>query len=267
MLPPRLPAAVMAALMICLCVTASTGTAAAAPPRSAPAVVSFPQRRIASVQRLAALGDSVPAGGACSCTPFPRRVAALIAARAGHGVITHNDAVGGLTTLLLLEQLRHDRGIRSDVAWASVVLVEVGANDISSRTCGLTVSCYSPAVRRVGTLLDAVVHQIKVLRGRRATAIVLIGYWNIWRDGAVARARGAAYVAASVALTKAVNVEIAASSRRNGVTYVDLWVPFRGTTDRDDTALLAADGDHPNARGHQVIAVAIARALARRILT
>ena len=265
--PLRTSAVAVAALLLGLSLATSTSSSASVRPRLSPAVASTPRLTIASVQRLAALGDSVPSGGACACRPFPRLVSAAIAARARHRVITHNDAVGGLTTSGVLDQLRHDPGVRSDVAWASVVLVEVGANDISSRTCGLTVSCYSPSVRRVGTLLNAVVHEIKVLHGRRPVEIVLVGYWNIWRDGAVARARGAAYVAASVALTKAVNAQIAASARRTGVTYVDLWVPFRGTDNRDDTALLASDGDHPNARGHQVIALAIARALARQIPT
>lgn len=255
-------ALVVGALLV---VPASAARAANDEPHRTVAATAVPQLAIRSVARLTALGDSVPSGGACNCTPFPPRVAGMLAARAGHGVLTHNDAVSGLTTQGLLNQLLHNAAVRRDVAGSSVVLVTIGANDISSPKCNLVVACYAPIVRRVGTLLDAIVHQIKVCRSATPTAIIITGYWNVWRDGAVARARGAAYVAASVALTKAVNAQILAAARRDGATYTDLWVPFRGTTNLDDTALLAADGDHPNARGHVVIAVAISQALARRI--
>lgn len=231
----------------------------------APAGRTAPAMSLASVTTLVALGDSVPSGGACGCTPFPNRVAAMLAARLGRGVVTQNDAVGGLTTSRLVNQLRYNPQIRRDVAGAQVVLVTIGANDISSRACGLNAPCYAPIVRRVGQLLDLVARQIKALRNGRATAIVLTNYWNVWRDGAVARRLGAKYVAASVALTRGVNAQVAAAVHRNGLTYVDLWVPFRGTDNHDDTGLLAADGDHPNAYGHQVIALAVARVLARRI--
>jgi len=265
--PLRRATAVTTAALLCLSLCATSGSAVAPLPRAVGAAMVVPTMTLARVTRLVALGDSVPAGGACGCTPFPQRVSGMLAARSGHGVVTDNDALGGLTTHRLLSQLRYSSGIRRDVAAASVVLVTVGANDISSPTCGLNTACYAPNVRRVGTLLDSVVQEITRLRGGRPTAIVLTGYWNVWRDGVVARRRGAAYVTASVALTRAVNAQIAAAAARNRVTYVDLWVPFRGTTNRDDTALLAADGDHPNAAGHQVIAVAIARTLARRIPT
>ena len=42
--------------------------------------------------------------------------------------------------------------------------------------------------------------------------------------------------------------------------YADIYTPFKGDGSRDDTALLVADGDHPNAPGHLLIAAAIATA-------
>jgi lysophospholipase L1-like esterase len=63
---------------------------------------------------------------------------------------------------------------------------------------------------------------------------------------------------ASDLLTRETNREIQAASVAVGATYVDLYQPFRGASGSDDpTALLADDGDHPDARGHQVIADAL----------
>ena len=56
-------------------------------------------------------------------------------------------------------------------------------------------------------------------------------------------------------LTKAVNNVIEAAASRAGDIYVDLYTPFKGSEGTaDPTRLLAADGDHPDAAGHQVIA-------------
>jgi lysophospholipase L1-like esterase len=38
---------------------------------------------------------------------------------------------------------------------------------------------------------------------------------------------------------------------------VDIYAPFEGAGDRNPTALLADDGDHPNAAGHRLIAKAL----------
>ena len=49
---------------------------------------------------------------------------------------------------------------------------------------------------------------------------------------------------------------------RHSDTYVDIYTPFKGADgSTDDTALLADDGDHPNAAGHQLIATALLAAL------
>ena len=58
-----------------------------------------PPRVVARLKELtatAALGDSVPYGTACDCSPYPQLVGADIARVAGHSVETSNDAVARL---------------------------------------------------------------------------------------------------------------------------------------------------------------------------
>src|ERR1700759_5504194 len=59
----------------------------------------------ATVHRVVALGDSVPAGAACGCRPFPTLYGALLSARTGASVSVANEGVDGLTTAGLLTQL------------------------------------------------------------------------------------------------------------------------------------------------------------------
>lgn len=50
---------------------------------------------------------------------------------------------------------------------------------------------------------------------------------------------------------------IARAARDAGAIYIDGYRPFKGAGTADCTRLLAADGDHPNATGHQVLARAV----------
>jgi lysophospholipase L1-like esterase len=71
--------------------------------------------------------------------------------------------------------------------------------------------------------------------------------------------------AATIALTQQVNEVVRSAAVSGDATYVDLFAPFKGVAGDDDaTPLLADDGDHPNAAGHQVIARAL---LAAGLLT
>jgi len=83
------------------------------------------------------------------------------------------------------------------------------------------------------------------------------------KDGKVARAAyGPAGVKAANEATAYADNAILRAARAQGATYVSTYGVFKGADGRTDpTPLLAADGDHPNARGHQVIAQALARAL------
>ena len=58
------------------------------------------------------------------------------------------------------------------------------------------------------------------------------------------------------------NKPILRAARAKGATYVSTYAVFKGADGKTGpTSLLAADGDHPNARGHQRIAQVLARVL------
>ena len=269
---PR-PSARRAPLVAALLVVALAAPASAVPRSSTPpirtvdgAVSSVSVPRLSQVRVTTALGDSVPSGSVCGCMPFPLRVGALLQRLTRHREVVHDDAVGGLTAQGVLVQLRRSSLVRAHVAASDVVVVMVGANDVeTSAACGTSVACYGPALRRLVADIDTLLDDVAALRRGRATTLVVVGYWNVWKDGAVARRLGTAYVRAGVALTRSVNAVLASVARADGALYVDTWVPFRGSTNRDDTWLLAADGDHPNTWGHGRIASAVMSALAAHL--
>ena len=80
---------------------------------------------------ITALGDSVPYGTACECTPYPRLTGSDVARVAGHPVETSNDAAPGYKSGDVLAQLDHDTNIMAHVEHSQAVTVEVGANDVA----------------------------------------------------------------------------------------------------------------------------------------
>ena len=92
--------------------------------------------------------------------------------------------------------------------------------------------------------------------------MVLLDYWSVWLGGQYAAEQGQAYVDAATAVTTSVNDTIRTIAGSTGSVSVDLRTAFRGPDDTwDETHLLAPDGDHPNAAGHQRIAEAVAQAV------
>jgi lysophospholipase L1-like esterase len=62
-------------------------------------------------------------------------------------------------------------------------------------------------------------------------------------------------VDATRALTLRANTTLRQAAPAEGATFVGLFTPFNGPAANGDvTKLLAPDGDHPNAAGHQLIA-------------
>lgn len=230
-----------------------TGSHLAAPPSS-----GTPSPTPTQPRSIVALGDSVPAGNACDCTPYPELTGQQLAASPQAAVAVTNDAVGGYTTSDVLTQLQSDPAVSDRVRTADVVEIEIGANDVGySDSCGTSVSCYAPAVPQVEKNLAEIVSLVHHLTAGRHVLVVLLDYWSVWLGGQYAAAQGPAYVAAAAEVTDRINSVIAATASATGSSYVDLRAAFKGPDYADDeTAYLASDGDHPNAEGHEQIAAA-----------
>jgi lysophospholipase L1-like esterase len=220
--------------------------------------------------RVVALGDSVTAGTACNCSAFPAVYGGLLGRRTGSPVTVDNLGVSGLDSAGLLGQLdQADSAAARAVKGADIVLLTIGANDFGDHHAEVTEArcaqaaggdCVSDELEQLSGNLHRILTRIRTLRAARATTVLVTGYWNVYEDGEVARqAFPAEGVAATVELTRRVDAVLAAVSASHGAAFVDLFAPFekRGL---GVTGLLAADGDHPNAAGHLLIAQVLAKA-------
>jgi lysophospholipase L1-like esterase len=204
------------------------------------------------------LGDSVPAGTACDCDPFPDLYAALLAPPAR----SINDARPGYTSADVRGQLS-DAGIRADLGSATVVLIMAGANDLADAfDHDRDENAYRAAAAAVRQNVDATVAAVRQDHPAAVTVLVL-GYWNVVKDGAVGLATyGADGERSAVTATRYANRALRQAAADSGARYVPTTPLFDGAQrDQDSTALLAADGDHPNADGHRAIANAVFAAL------
>ncbi|MEP7054896.1 MAG: SGNH/GDSL hydrolase family protein [Actinomycetota bacterium] len=235
--------------------------AAAAPVRS-------PVTRPGAVTAMIGVGDSVTLGSACACDNFMTLLSRSQAAAQGTPVHLRNDGRNGLTSGGLLARLR-DADVAKAVASSEVIVVTIGANDFDSGVLdgpdcapARKLKCYQPGLAALRSNLRRVLSRISHLQRGSRSRVLLTGYWNVFLDGAVGRDRGLRYVARSEALTRQVNRVIKRAAGDADADYVDLYAAFKPDADSDDTGLIAADGDHPNAVGHRVIAAALGKALA-----
>lgn len=246
---------------------ASSGrTATTAPPGSATSSATSPGTSAAPQPGLVVgLGDSVTSGAACNCTPFVQTYAAALAKRDGSPVRAVNLGHGGDTTVELLALLKGDAAARRALAQASVVVVTIGANDLVPlidqwATGGCDDACVQPAVVTMGNGLSAALRQIRAQAPH--ARLLVTDYWNVFEDGDVADAkRGPGFATWSDKVTGSANMAICAKAAAVGATCVDLYEPFEGEDGtRNPSALLADDGDHPNAAGHALIAATLLHA-------
>jgi len=234
--------------------TSPTSTTPPAAPSRNPATPAPPAPGPA---RLVVLGDSVAAGSACDCPGF----GSVVAARQSASLT--NEAAAGFTSADLLVQLQSP-SVDTALQSATAVVITIGANDFDAAPANdpgcADLSCWATASTQLSTTLDQVMSRVDALVPSTAT-VVLTGYWNVFLDGAVGAAQGPTYVATSDALTRRVNSTVARVAAAHGNRYADTYTAFKGDGTRDDTTLLAPDGDHPDTSGHRVIAAAVERAL------
>lgn len=214
-----------------------------------------------------ALGDSVPYGSNCGCTPYPELSATSLTLPATREVAATNDAVAGFTTEDVLTQLRSDPEVISDVRKAYVVEIEVGANDVAySGSCGPTVACYQPMIPTIEHNLAEIVGRVRELTAGHPVLLVLLDYWSVWLGGQYADAQGPAYVDAAQTVTDQLNTVIKTTAANSRSAYVDLRAAFKGPDYQfDETHYLSNDGDHPNAAGHEQIAGAVVDVVTRTL--
>lgn len=228
---------------------------------------------------LVGLGDSVPAGSGCDrCLGFLDLFGQQVARATARRVEVTNLGVDGSTSVDLLVALTEDDRVAKVTGDADIITVTIGANDflpmldafIGGRCGGADgLACFQPAIGHLRSNLSAILQRIRQLRGNRPTAVRVTGYWNVFIDGAVAaRTYGSSFERASTQLTILVNEVIKQVALAEQARYVDLFARFKGEAgDRDDTELLAPDGDHPSQAGNQRIADALAQVGYRPIST
>lgn len=232
-------------------------------PAPPPAVIPSPTAptRPSGPLRVVGLGDSVESGFACGCSGFISTVAHRLGDLQDRPVVVHNEALAGATSADVLSQLQGP-AVRSDVTTADLVVVEIGANDLPPThayddRC-LTADCYRDTVTATTRRIGSIIAGVKGLMRQQGARVVVMGYWNVFKDGDVGRRQGAAYVEISDRLTRRLNASLQALATRQHVVYADAYSPFH---DGDDTGSLTADGDHPNATGHVLLARAVLEAL------
>ena len=219
-----------------------------------------------SSEHLVVLGDSVAAGAGCSCPTYADLLATRLATKSGHAATVTNAGQDGMTTTDLLSQL-DDPVLTRALQTATVVTITIGANDFDEGLAGRVdcavggaLSCYAAELTALPGVLHDVLSRIHRLAPASA-AVITTGYWNVFLDGEIGRQHGSNYVATSDSLTRAVNAIIAEQSALTVGRYADLYTPFKSRTSSGLTALLAADGDHPSAQGHQLIADVVSEQL------
>lgn len=270
----RLKAAgVLAALIAIAAALTLTGLAQATPGRSprtaaatktvsAPKLTPLPPSASSGTGRsvmVVGVGDSVTSGQNCNCATFVALYARDLASTRALSTSAVNLGVSGMTSTQLLAEVTAPGAFRDQVAMADVLLVTIGANDLLSlegkQPASCPATCYGPLIDSVGHNTALIVAAAKAAHPGHPATILVTDYWNVFQDGDVGAAEnGEAFQSWSDELTRSQSNSVCTAAREAGAICVGLYAPFKGNGSKNPTALLAADGDHPNASGHELIA-------------
>jgi lysophospholipase L1-like esterase len=213
----------------------------------------------AAPRAVVAFGDSVPFGSACGCTPFPGTYAGMVQRNIGGQVKVTNLARGGGRSSGVRDQIETSSA-QAAIRGASTVVIMIGANDFGPaftrvRNGAPAEPEFEPVATAVKANVTRTVQRIRAIHSGPVT-VAIVGYWNVFRDGRVARQQytPAERVATALATSKA-NSALYEAAVATQSRYVSTWGAFKGSDGSvDPTPLLAHDGDHPNTSGHARIA-------------
>jgi lysophospholipase L1-like esterase len=188
-------------------------------------------------------------------------------ARTGERLGMQNFGRAGETSGSLLNEGQLDRALAfladHEVAY---VTIDVGANDllghIWSADCSTALAApaceerLEAALARYARNLDDIVREV-VLAAPEATVVFLTAY----NPFALGLAETAALETATSEVTRSLNALAAGVARRHGAIVADGFGALEGRTG-EVTHVLASEPDvHPNALGHDLLAVALAGSL------
>jgi len=233
----------------------ATTTTPAPPPTTTATASDGTSRSITVV----GIGDSVTSGYNCDCEAFVGLYATQLAAKDDVATTSVNLGVPGWTSSQLLAAMTEPGAFRNQVAKADIVLVTIGANDLtpleSEGPSGCPATCYTPLINTAGHNLELTVDAARAANPAHPPTVLVTDYWNVFQDGDVGTAEnGPAFQSWSDVLTRAESTQICQGAQNADATCVSLYAPFRGNGSLNPTSLLASDGDHPDAIGHQLIA-------------
>lgn len=233
-----------------------------ASPSAKPSPKSKSKPQFSGPISVVALGDSVTAG--TGSHSFVNDVATTLAANYKTTARVTNFAADGEATTGLIHDVQYSSR-QAALAKADVVVIQIGANDFDEsqaqnpgcapvRTSG----CYSAPMATMRSNLAQIVSTVKAVAKPNAK-IVLLGYWNVFKDGFNGSARGTDYVKQGEALARWVNVQMSATASAQHTIYADGYMPFMQVANIQD--YLEADGDHPNNAGQRLLAKSVLSAL------
>jgi lysophospholipase L1-like esterase len=225
-------------------------------------LLTIPSAAKAQAWQYTALGDSLGAGLNDSQGGYAARFRNYVQADTGASVTLNNRAVSGWKSADLLNALRTDESLRTQIANSQIVTWNIGANDFQdalmrfqSGSCGGADNqdCVRAAVANLKTNWNAIVAQILSLRSPSNTILRTMDNYNPAVD--LARAFGVHEIIKPY--LEDINRFIFLSAVNNRIGCARVYQAFNGINGESDAGrrgYLSSDGIHPNELGHDIIA-------------